>query len=102
LDHLGHLRSLARNPPNALFKGKAVTEFLGCKSLSPRSDSLKILNTAHHNKTSLSAGAVHAVATELDQVRVLTEALHREFRHWRWHEPLTEVPAPSHVVTSSR
>jgi hypothetical protein len=96
--HLGHLRSLAKAPPNVLFKGRAVTDFCGCKSLAQGSECLKVLNTSHHDKASLSAGDVFAVAAELDAVCDLAENMHIEFRHWRWHEPLQEAHAPDNVV----
>jgi hypothetical protein len=97
-DHLGHLRSLVKNPPNALFKGKAVADFCDCKALTPGADCLKVLNTSHHNKASLSAGAVHAVADDLNFVRKLAEKMHIQFRHWRWHEPLQAAEPPNNVI----
>jgi hypothetical protein len=97
-DHLGHLRSLVKSPPNALFKGKAVTDFCGCTALAQGAECMKVLNIAHHNKSSLSAGDVYAVAGDLDLVRKLAEKMHIEFRHWRWHEPLQEAEAPNNVI----
>jgi predicted ATPase len=97
-DHLGHLRSLVNNPPNALFKGRAVRDFVDSKALSQGSDCMKVLNLAHHNKSSLSAGDIHAVANDLDTIRKLAEKMHSEFRHWRWHEPLLDMHTPSNVV----
>jgi hypothetical protein len=97
-DHLGHLRSLSKNPPNALFKGKAVREFCDCAALAQGADCMRVFNTSHHNKASLSAGEVSAVADDLDRVRQLAEKMHVEFRHWRWHEPLDQVRPPSNVV----
>jgi hypothetical protein len=97
-DHLGHLRSLVKSPPNALFRGKAIIDFCDCNALAQGSDCLRILNTAHHNKSSLSAGDIYAVAGHLDLVRKLAEKMHIEFRHWRWHEPLQEAEAPTNVI----
>lgn len=97
-NHLGHLRSLAKSPPNALFRGKAVTSFCDCKALAQGAECLKVLNAAHHNKASLSAGDVYAVAHDLDLVRSLAEKMHIEFRHWRWHEPLQGAAGPNNVV----
>jgi hypothetical protein len=96
--HLNHLRSLVKSPPNALFRGKAVTDFCDCKALAQGAECIKTLNTAHHNKSSLSAGDVYAVAGDLDLVRSLAEKMHIEFRHWRWHEPLQEAVAPNNVI----
>jgi hypothetical protein len=97
-DHLGRLRSLVNSPPNALFRGKAVTEFATCKMLTDDSECMRILNVAHHNKNSLSAGDVYAVRGKLDQTRVLAEKMHLEFRHWRWREPLQPTEPSSRVV----
>jgi hypothetical protein len=59
---------------------------------------MKVLNTPHHKKASLSAGAVYAVREELDHVRRLAEKMHMEFRLFRWHEPLEEGTEASNVV----
>lgn len=97
-DFLGRLRSLVRHPPNALFKGRAVLDFCNCKALAIDAECMIVLNTAHHNKASLSAGDVFAVAKDLKLVRTLAEKMHIEFRHWRWHEPLQKAEAPTNVV----
>src|SRR3546814_15752384 len=59
---------------------------------------MRVLNSAHHNKSSLSPGDVYAVASDLDLVRKLAEKMHIEFRHWRWHEPLRKTENPSNVI----
>jgi hypothetical protein len=98
VDYLGRLRGLVKSPPNALFKGKAVTDFCDCKAIAQGTECMKVLNTAHHNKSSLSAGDVYAVAGDLDMVRKLAEKMHIEFRHWRWHEPLQRAEAPNNII----
>ena len=97
-DYVGRLRGLEKAAPNALFRGKAVKDFCSCPSLVTGSDAMKVLNTPHHEKASLSAGAVYAVHEELDHVRRLAEKMHMEFRLFRWHEPLKEGTAASNVV----
>lgn len=96
--YLDHLRSLVNTPPSALFRAKAVRDLCECKALLKGADCMRVLNTAHHNKSSLSAGAVNAVANDLDAVRRLTEKAHIEFRHWRWREPMQKVGIPTNVV----
>jgi hypothetical protein len=96
--HIDHLRSLVKTPPNALFRNKAVTDFCDCKALAQGSDCMTVLNTAHHNKSSLSPGDVHAVASDLASVRTLVEKMHIAFRHWRWDEPLQEADARTSVI----
>src|SRR3546814_3238235 len=59
-DHLGRLRSLVKSPPNALLKGKAVTDFCDCEALAQGTECMRVLNSAHHNKSSLSPGDVYA------------------------------------------
>jgi len=98
-DHINRLRGLVATPPNALFKGSAVRAFCDSPSLATGSEPLRVLNTSHHAKASLSAGEIYAIAGELDQVRKLAEKMHLEFRHWRWNEPLKE-PTPALAVSS--
>lgn len=97
-DYVGRLRGLEKAAPNALFRGKAVKDFCGCPSLAAGSDAMKVLNTPHHKKASLSAGTVHAVHEELDHIRRLAEKMHMEFRLFRWREPLEAGTAASNVV----
>ncbi|WP_018391074.1 ATP-binding protein [Ancylobacter sp. FA202] len=97
-DHLGHLRSLVNQPPNALFRGKATKAFCECKALAQGAECLRVLNTSHHNKASLSAGDIFAVAEQLDVVRALAERMHVEFRHWRWSEPIQSQDRATNVV----
>jgi hypothetical protein len=59
---------------------------------------MKVLNTPHHDKASLSAGEVFAVAGDLDLVRRLAEKMHTDFRLWRWREPLEDSPAAPNVL----
>jgi hypothetical protein len=97
-DYLGRLRGLERASVNALFKGKAVKDFCSCPALAQGSGTLKVLNTPHHQKATLSAGAVAAVSDQLDNVRRLAEKMHTAFRHFRWHEPLQDGAAAANVV----
>lgn len=97
-DYIGRLRGLEKFAPNALFKGKAVKDFCGCPSLLAGTDVMKVLNTPHHKKASLSAGDVYAVRDQLDHVRRLAEKMHMEFRLYRWHEPLEAGTFASTVV----
>lgn len=97
-DYLSRLRGLEKAGVNALFKGKAVKDFCSCPALAPGSDTLKVLNTPHHQKATLSAGAVAAVSDQLDHVRRLAEKMHTAFRHFRWHEPLQDGSAASNIV----
>jgi hypothetical protein len=95
-DHVNHLRRLTKEVPVALFKHSAVTDFVNCPALAQGASCLHVINTAHHDKPSLSAGDIDAVSTDLEKVCQLAEAMHSAFRHWRWNEPLQE--APDHVV----
>jgi hypothetical protein len=100
--YLNRLRGLTKSPPNALFKSKAVLDFCNCKELAEGADCLRVLNTSHHNKASLSYGDVNRVAADLDHVGELAEKMHSEFRHWRWREPLQSTEPPSNVVALKR
>jgi hypothetical protein len=100
--HLNRLRGLTKSLPNALFKSNAVLDFCNSKALADGADCLKVLNTSHHNKASLSGGDVNRVASDLDLVRKLAEKVHSEFRHWRWREPLHSAEPSSNVVPFRR
>lgn len=93
-DHINRLRGLVNAPPNALFRGKAVVDFATSPHLAQGTEPLRVLNTSHHDKATLSAGEIAGVADALDQLRKLGDRMHAEFRHWRWQEPLREPDAP--------
>jgi predicted ATPase len=95
-DHLNQLRRLVKEAPVALFKSSAVMDFCNCPALAQDARCLHILNTAHHDKASLSAGDVNNVLDDLEKICRLAEAMHSAFRHWRWREPLED--APNNVV----
>lgn len=97
-DYLGRLRSLEKAGVNALFKSKVVKDFCSCPALAQGSDTLKVLNTPHHQKATLSAGAVKAVSDQLDNVRRLAEKMHTAFRHFRWHEPLQDDATAANIA----
>jgi hypothetical protein len=90
-DHLNQLRRLAKEVPVALFKNSAVVDFCNCPALGQDARCLQILNTAHHDKASLSAGDVSSVSDDLEKICQLAETMHSAFRHWRWREPLEEA-----------
>jgi hypothetical protein len=90
-DHLNQLRRLIKEAPVALFKNPAVVDFCNCPALGQNARCLQVLNTAHHDKTSLSAGDVNGVCDDLEKLCQLAEAMHSAFRHWRWREPLEEA-----------
>ncbi len=70
------------------------------RSLAGITDPLtsQLVNTSHHNKTSLSAGDVYAILNDFESVLNLMEKMHIEFRHWRWQEPLQPATSPTNVV----
>jgi hypothetical protein len=96
-DYLNRIRGLAGAPPNALFKGKAVTDFCRTPALIAGHACYQVLNTAHHDKAKLSAGDIYAVKDDMDRVVRLAEKMHMDFRMWRWHQPIEPVLA-SNVV----
>jgi predicted ATPase len=91
-DHLNQLRRLVKEAPVALFKNSAVVDFCNCPVLNQNAGCLQVLNTAHHDKASLSAGEVNSVSDDFEKICQLAEAMHSAFRHWRWREPLEEAP----------
>lgn len=98
-DYVSRLRGFRATVSNALFQGKAVKDFCGCPAVASGTPAMRVLNTPHHQKASLTPGEVYAVRDDLDNVRRFAEAMHMEFRHFRWHEPLEAGPVKSDVVS---
>jgi recombinational DNA repair ATPase RecF len=100
-DLADRLRGLVRNPPVALFKYPAMRAFCNHSGMAQRSECLGVLNTAHHNSSSLSAGAVGRVAQDIQQLTKIAEQIHGAFRQWRWREPLEDAVPRDIVALSS-
>lgn len=97
LDLVNRLRGLVATPPVALFKNSSIKGFCNHSGIAQGAECLGVLNTAHHNKASLSAGAVGRVSQEIQQLTRLAEQMHGVFRQWRWREPLEDV-TPRNIV----
>lgn len=97
-DLVDRLRGLVANPPVALFKHPSMKNFCNHSGMASNAPCVGVLNTAHHNKSSLSAGTVYRVSKEVQQITTLAEQMHRAFRHWRWREPLPEPDSPPNAV----
>jgi hypothetical protein len=101
IDLVNRLRALVGAPPVALFKDASMKAFCNHAGMAQDSDCLGVLNTAHHNPASLSAGAVSRVSQEIHQLTRIAEQMHGAFRQWRWWEPL-EAVAARNVVALAR
>lgn len=97
LDLANRLRRLVASPPVALFKNPSIKGFCNHSGIAQGAECLGVLNTAHHNKASLSAGEVGRVSQEIQQLTKLAEQMHGAFRQWRWREPLEDT-TPRNVV----
>ncbi len=89
-DHLCRLRGLVTTPPNDLFKSAPVIDFCRDTALAEGAPCLALLNKAHHHKAAITYNDVHLVRDDLKRLRGSAEALHGEFRRWRWCEPEPE------------
>ncbi|MGJ5820249.1 AAA family ATPase [Paludibaculum fermentans] len=92
-DHLARLRRLVNSPPNDLFRIPLIVDFCRDQALAQDAACLLLLNKAHHNKANITPNEVFLVQEDLKRLRRTTEALHEEFRRWRWREPGPEAVA---------
>ncbi len=100
-DLVGRLRGLVGSPPVALFKFPAMKAFCNHPGMAQGSECLDVLNTAHHNPSSLSAGAVGRVIQDIQQLTKITEQMHGAFRQWRWREPLEDAIPQNAIALES-
>jgi len=84
---IGRLRGLAGNPPNELFRKKAVYNFCNDPALADGSLCLALLNKGHHkDKSRISYKDVKDQDENLRRLRNLIEDIHEEFRRWKWRD----------------
>ena len=83
----------AGNPPNELFRKKAVIEFCNDRALAEGSLCLALLNKAHHkDKSRISYKDVKDQDESLRRLRNLIEDIHEEFRRWKWRDTAPSDP----------
>jgi hypothetical protein len=87
---------LAGDPPNELFRKKAVIEFCNDRALAEGSLCLALLNKGHHkDKSRISYKDVKDQDESLRRLRSLIEDIHEEFRRWKWRDA---APSDSKVA----
>jgi hypothetical protein len=90
---IGRLRGLAGDPPNELFRKKAVIEFCNDRALAEGSLCLALLNKGHHkDKSRISYKDVKDQDESLRRLRNLIEDIHEEFRRWKWRDAAPSDP----------
>ena len=90
VDHLNRLRGLVRSASNELFRNPLLQRFCDDPALADGAPCLTLINKAHHNKESITYREVYEVQEDLKRLRQEIEAVHEEFRRWRWREPRLE------------
>jgi len=90
MDHMHRLRGLVRSPPNELFRNSLIRDFAQDPALRDGAPCLVLINKAHHQKAAITYNEVYQVKDDLRRARSASEALHEEFRRWRWREPAKE------------
>lgn len=96
-DFLGRLRGLVANGPNELFRRKVIKDFCDDSAVADGSSCLALLNKAHHKeKDTISYKDVRDEVDNLKRLRSLIEAIHEEFRRWKWRDA-----TPSTIKTAT-
>lgn len=84
------LRGLVNTRGSDLLRNPVVVRFAGDPALAEGAEVRRVLNTAHHDKRSLTYMDVKSVESELGRLRTDVEAVHEQFRLFRWREPLAD------------
>lgn len=93
------LRGLVATKANELFRSPILGKFCDDSAMADGAEARRILNNSHHNKASISYADVAGVDADLRRLRTLVEAVHEEFRRYRWSEALHQVePASTNIV----
>ena len=83
---------------NELFRSPILARFCEDPAFADGSEARRVLNEAHHgNAQAISYADAKGVDNDIRRLRTGIEAVHGEFRRFRWREPLTES-VPDNVV----
>ena len=93
-DHLNRLRGLVKTPPSDLFRSSALRRLAADNALADGSQTLALLNKAHHQyKHQIRPEEVATAADDLIRLRKAAEKAHEECRRWRRREKIKVVSA---------
>ncbi|WP_438382544.1 AAA family ATPase [Asaia sp. BMEF1] len=90
---LDKLRALIANGGGELFTNPVLKRFVDDPGFAEGASPRRVLNTSHHDKTSLTYMDVKEVETAFGRLRTAVEKVHEQFRLHRWREPLASPNA---------
>ena len=89
---LDRLRGFIASRTNDLAKSPVLARLCDDHALRPGHEARRVLNESHHNKASISYADVLRIADDIRRLRTSAEAVHEEYRRFRWREPLETAP----------
>ena len=92
------LRGLVALGEGELFTNAIIRKFAEHPALRSGAEARGVLNTSHHDKSSITYMDVKNVAPHFAQLRSSIEDVHQQFRYCRWREPLAPEARPESVV----
>jgi hypothetical protein len=92
------LKGLVATADGELFTNATVKRFADNPALASGAEARLVLNTSHHDKSSITFMDVKNVAPQFAQLRSSIEDVHQQFRFHRWREPLTPDAPRDNVV----
>ncbi|MFN3558554.1 MAG: hypothetical protein ACK4UQ_04625 [Brevundimonas sp.] len=90
---LDKLRGLISNGSGELFTNPVLKRFVDDPGLAEGARPRRVLNTSHHDKTSITYMDVKDVEKDFVRLRTGVEKAHEQFRLHRWREPLAPAEA---------
>lgn len=85
---LNKLRALVTNGSGELFSNTILKRFVNDPGLAEGASPRRVLNTSHHDKSSITYMDVKDVEKDFIRLRNNVEKVHEQFRLYRWREPL--------------
>lgn len=95
---MDRMRGFVALRPNDLARSPVLARLCDDRALKPEHEARRVLNASHHDKASISYADVMRIAEDLKRLRTAAEAVHEEYRRFRWREPLETDGAVMNVV----
>ena len=92
---VARLRGLVASKANELFRSPVFVKFCDDRALAEGAETRRILNSSHHDKATISYADVSGIDADLRRLRTAIEAVHEEFRRYRWRESSPQVETGS-------
>jgi hypothetical protein len=95
---MDRMRAFVTLRANELARSPVLARLCDDRALKPEHEARRVLNASHHDKGSISYADVMRIAEDLKRLRTAAEAVHEEYRRFRWREPLETDGAGVNVV----